>query len=170
MSTRAIAATTQPIRVASSSRREARRLSHHQARTAASLGDRARDRTHEDRRPPRPLPSQGSATPQRHTHRRQPRSSPCSRLAEGFAAPDPDRSMAGIHRRPSSQMGLLDADQTRKPQFYRAVEDISKKCQPAKLASANLMWIVRRFAEATSQAALQMVLDRVRRFSTDDES
>ena len=28
----------------------------------------------------------------------------------------------------------LDADQTRKPQYYRAVEDISKKCQPAKLS------------------------------------
>ena len=27
----------------------------------------------------------------------------------------------------------LGADETRKPQFYRAVEDISKKCQPAEL-------------------------------------
>ena len=26
----------------------------------------------------------------------------------------------------------LDADEMRKPQFYRAVEDISKKCQPAE--------------------------------------
>jgi hypothetical protein len=57
--------------------------------------------------------------------------------------------------------GYLDADQTRKPQFYRAIEDISKKCQPDKDD--------RRFAEATSQAALQMVLDRVGRFSTDDK-
>jgi hypothetical protein len=62
----------------------------------------------------------------------------------------------------------LDADQTRKPQFYRAVEDISKKCQPAETTSQPDKGD-RRFAEATSQAALQMVLDRVGRFSTDDK-
>jgi hypothetical protein len=62
----------------------------------------------------------------------------------------------------------LDADQTRKPQFYRAVEDISKKCQPAELIGQPEK-DDRRFAEATSQAALQMVLDRVGRFSTDDK-
>ena len=56
----------------------------------------------------------------------------------------------------------LDADQTRKPQFYRAVDDISKTCQPAdSLTEPDTD--DRRFAEATSQAALQMVLDRVRR-------
>ena len=51
----------------------------------------------------------------------------------------------------------LDADQTRKPQFYRAVDDISKTCQPAdSLTEPDTD--DRRFAEATSQAALQMVL------------
>jgi hypothetical protein len=63
----------------------------------------------------------------------------------------------------------LDADQTRKPQFYRAVEDISKKCQPAELSLSQPDKDDRRFAEATSQAALQMVLDRVGRFSADDK-
>jgi hypothetical protein len=38
---------------------EARRLRPHQARTEASLGYRTRHRTHEDRRPPRPLPLKG---------------------------------------------------------------------------------------------------------------
>ena len=63
----------------------------------------------------------------------------------------------------------LDADQTRKPQFYRAVEDISKKCQPAELSLSQPDVDDRRFAEATSQAALQMVLDRVGRFSANDK-
>ena len=63
--------------------------------------------------------------------------------------------------------GYLDADQTRKPQFYRAVEDISMKCQPAETTSQPDKGD-RQFAEATSQAALQMVLDRVRR-SADDK-
>ena len=63
----------------------------------------------------------------------------------------------------------LDADQTRKPQFYRAVEDISKKCQPAELSLSQPDTDDRRFAEATSQAALQMVLDRVGRFSANDK-
>ena len=58
----------------------------------------------------------------------------------------------------------LDADQTRKPQFYRAVEDISKKCQPAELGLSQPDMEDRRIAEATSQAALQMVLDRVGRY------
>ena len=62
----------------------------------------------------------------------------------------------------------LNADETRKPQFYRAVEDISKKCQPAELSLSQPDKDDRRFAEATSQAALQMVLDRVERFSADD--
>jgi hypothetical protein len=61
----------------------------------------------------------------------------------------------------------LDADQTRKPQFYRAVEDISKKCQPAELSLSQPDKDDRRFAEATSRAALQMVLDRVGRLSAD---
>ena len=62
----------------------------------------------------------------------------------------------------------LDADQTRKPQFYRAVEDISKKCHPAEPNLSQLDMDDRQLAEATSQAALQMVLDRSARFSADD--
>ena len=62
----------------------------------------------------------------------------------------------------------LDADQTRKPQFYRAVEDISKKCHPAEPNLSQPDMDDRRLAEATSQAALQMVFDRVRR-SADDK-
>jgi hypothetical protein len=53
----------------------------------------------------------------------------------------------------------LDADQTRKPQFYRAVEDISKKCQPAELGLSQSDVEDSQIAEATSQAAMQMVLD-----------
>ena len=63
----------------------------------------------------------------------------------------------------------LDADQTRKPQFYRAVEDISKKCQPAELSLSQPDTDDRRFAEATSQAALKMALERVGRYSADDK-
>jgi predicted translin family RNA/ssDNA-binding protein len=55
--------------------------------------------------------------------------------------------------------GYLDADQTRKPQFYRAVEDISKKCQPAELGLSQSDVEDSQIAEATSQAAMQMVLD-----------
>jgi len=57
----------------------------------------------------------------------------------------------------------LDADQTQKPRFYRAVEDISKKCQPTELSLSQPDMDDRRFAEAASQAALQLVLDRVGR-------
>ena len=64
---------------------------------------------------------------------------------------------------------VLDADQTRKPQFYRAVEDISKKWQPAELSLSQPDMDDRRFPEATSQVALQMVLDRVGRFRADNK-
>jgi hypothetical protein len=53
----------------------------------------------------------------------------------------------------------LEADDTRKPQFYRAVEEISRKCQPAKLSSAASDLDDSRIAEAASQAAMQMVMD-----------
>ena len=62
----------------------------------------------------------------------------------------------------------LDADPTRKLQFYRAVEDISKKCHPAEPNLSQPDMDDRQLAEATSQAALQMVLDRSARFSADD--
>jgi predicted TIM-barrel fold metal-dependent hydrolase len=53
----------------------------------------------------------------------------------------------------------LEADDTRKPQFYRAVEEISRKCQPAELSSAASDLDDSRIAEAASQAAMQMVMD-----------
>ena len=63
----------------------------------------------------------------------------------------------------------LDADETRKPQFYRAVEDISSKCHPAELNLSQPDLDDRQIAETTSEAALQMVLDRARRFSADNK-
>jgi hypothetical protein len=59
MSIRDIRVTARPIHAASSSQAKARRLRRHQARTAMPLRHRGRDRTHEDRRSLRPLPSQG---------------------------------------------------------------------------------------------------------------
>ena len=52
---------------------------------------------------------------------------------------------------------FLNAEETRKPQFYQAVEEASKQCHPAaspaELDDAQI-------AEATSDAALKMVLER----------
>jgi len=63
----------------------------------------------------------------------------------------------------------LNADETRKPQFYRAVEDISRKCQSAEFGLSQPDMDDRQVAEATSQAAFQMVLDRAGRVSADDK-
>ncbi|MDO8971831.1 MAG: hypothetical protein Q7U74_14150, partial [Saprospiraceae bacterium] len=49
----------------------------------------------------------------------------------------------------------LEADDARKTRFYRVVEDITKKCQPAALVDLNDAQI----AEATSEAAIRMVQD-----------
>jgi hypothetical protein len=57
--------------------------------------------------------------------------------------------------------GYLTASETRKPQFYRAVDDASRQCQPpaepvlppSELADAQI-------AEATSDAAMKIVLAR----------
>jgi hypothetical protein len=56
--------------------------------------------------------------------------------------------------------GYLEANETRKPHFYRAVEDASSKCQPAELKLARSDVDDHRIAEATSLAAMKMVLDR----------
>ena len=64
--------------------------------------------------------------------------------------------------------GYLEAEETRKPHFYRAVEDASKKCQPAELILATSDVDDHRIAEATSQAAMKMVLDRNGRIKEDD--
>jgi hypothetical protein len=62
----------------------------------------------------------------------------------------------------------LRADEVRKPQFYRAVEDISKKCQPAlSLNQPDLD--DSQIAEAASQAAMQMLLDRIEHLGGNDK-
>ena len=58
----------------------------------------------------------------------------------------------------------LEADDARKPHFYRAVEDISKRCQPVDLADLNDAQI----AEATSEAAIRMVRDHEYRKKKDE--
>jgi hypothetical protein len=62
----------------------------------------------------------------------------------------------------------LEANETRKPHFYRAVEDASSKCQPAKLSLAQSDVDDHRIAEATSLAAIKMVLDRKAQVNEDD--
>jgi hypothetical protein len=62
----------------------------------------------------------------------------------------------------------LEADDVRKPEFYRAVEDISKKCHPPDLDFSQPDSTDGRIAAATSQAAMQMVLEREKRSKKDD--
>ena len=64
--------------------------------------------------------------------------------------------------------GYLEANETRKPHFYRAVEDVSKKCQPTELSIAQSGIDDRLIAEATSKAAMKMVLDRKAKVNEDD--
>jgi hypothetical protein len=52
---------------------------------------------------------------------------------------------------------FLDADDTRKPQFYRAVEEASERCHPAPSPAE---FDDAQIAEATSAAAMKMVLER----------
>ena len=52
----------------------------------------------------------------------------------------------------------LSADQGRKPQFYQAVEEATRECSPA---TWSLLVIEdAHIAEATSEAAFQIVLQR----------
>ncbi|MEO8321034.1 MAG: hypothetical protein ABI561_22205 [Bradyrhizobium sp.] len=62
----------------------------------------------------------------------------------------------------------LAADQIRKAHFYHAVEDVSKKCQPAELSPAQSDVDDHRIAEAASQAAMKMVLDRIGQVKGED--
>ena len=64
--------------------------------------------------------------------------------------------------------GYLEANESRKPHFYRAVEDASSTCQPAQLNLAQSDVEDNRIAEATSQAAMKMVLDRIVQMHEDD--
>jgi hypothetical protein len=57
----------------------------------------------------------------------------------------------------------LNADETRRPQFYRAVEEASKECQPVKLGLPPPELEDAQIAEATSGAAMKMVLEREER-------
>ena len=57
----------------------------------------------------------------------------------------------------------LNADETRKPQFYRAVERASKQCQPVKSGLPPPELEDTQIAEATSRAAMKMVLGREER-------
>jgi hypothetical protein len=57
----------------------------------------------------------------------------------------------------------LEADEVRKPEFYRAVEDISKTCHPPDLNFSQPELNDGQIAEATSKAAMQMVLEREKR-------
>ena len=54
----------------------------------------------------------------------------------------------------------LDADATRKPQFYRAVDEASKRCQPAASGLPPSELEDAQIAEATSRAAMKIVLER----------
>ena len=57
----------------------------------------------------------------------------------------------------------LNADETLKPQFYRVVEEMSKQCQPARLGLPPPELEDAQIAEATSSAAMKMVLAREER-------
>jgi hypothetical protein len=54
----------------------------------------------------------------------------------------------------------LDADETRKPQFYRAVDEASKRCQPAESGLPPSELADAQIAEATFRAAMKIVLER----------
>jgi hypothetical protein len=53
----------------------------------------------------------------------------------------------------------LDADETRKPRFYRALEQASGQCHPASFPPADMEDA--QIAEATGSAAMKIVLERV---------
>jgi hypothetical protein len=55
----------------------------------------------------------------------------------------------------------LNADETRKPQFYRAVKEASEQCQPAESCSPHPELEDSQIAEATSSAAMKIVLERI---------
>ncbi len=57
----------------------------------------------------------------------------------------------------------LNADDPRKPQFYRVVEEASKQCQPVKSGLPPPELEDAQIAEATSSAAMKMVLAREER-------
>jgi hypothetical protein len=60
----------------------------------------------------------------------------------------------------------LEADDKRKSQFYRAVEDISRRCQPVGLFDLDDA----KIAEATCEAAIKIVQDQDYRKKKDDRT
>jgi hypothetical protein len=64
--------------------------------------------------------------------------------------------------------GYLEAGEAGKPQYYRAVEDISRKCQPAE-SLVQPAPNDSQVAEATSEAAMKMVLQLNEGLSTKDK-
>ena len=54
----------------------------------------------------------------------------------------------------------LNADETRKPEFYRAVQEASEQCRPSGSSLPPLELEDAQVAEATSSAATQIVLER----------
>lgn len=54
----------------------------------------------------------------------------------------------------------LDAHEARKPQFYRAVEEASQRCQPTESGLPPSELEDAQIAEATSRAAMKIVLER----------
>jgi hypothetical protein len=54
----------------------------------------------------------------------------------------------------------LEADKLQKPEFYRAVEEASKQCEPAQPIEPYSEIRDARIAEYTSDAAMKMVLAR----------
>jgi len=54
----------------------------------------------------------------------------------------------------------LNADETRKPEFYRAVQEASEQCRPSGSSLPPLELEDAQVAEATSSAAMQIVLER----------
>src|SRR5262249_46854067 len=91
---------------------EARRLRRHQARTAAPLRHRSCDRTHENRRPPRPLLPQGPCRRRREhrPYRSRLQPAPHPRLAEHLVVPHPDSAHTSLHDPLSAQISLLTDD------------------------------------------------------------
>jgi hypothetical protein len=55
----------------------------------------------------------------------------------------------------------LKASEAQKPQFYRTVEEASKRCQPADLGLPFPELDDSQIAEATSNAAMKIVLERI---------
>jgi len=63
----------------------------------------------------------------------------------------------------------LAANESRKPQFYRAIEHASKECQPAELALQSSDLEDAQIAKATSNAAMKIVLAREKQSVPDQD-